>query len=189
MQELLLMDNAAVLSRRLVSSGHLATLRLFRRRTLFANTQNDLVVGFATSSLLFDDAQGDKVCVFGATPRALPCTAAAFSDDRSAWSTVVHLPRLHDSETAAALSHTIRDLRQGGWGEEQAQKKELASPTHLSPHAIAAALRQELDWRVVALRYTSVWPVAHLECLGMLRQYSAAPEMVQRVAQEVLELH
>ncbi|ORC89207.1 uncharacterized protein TM35_000132110 [Trypanosoma theileri] len=96
---------------RLINSGHLASLRLFRRRTLFANTQKDIMVGFATSSLLFSDTIRDRVRIVGTDPKDLPC-AAEFADDNSCYSAVMHLPRLEKEVTTATPSHTLSDLYQ-----------------------------------------------------------------------------
>ncbi|KAH9593326.1 hypothetical protein LSM04_000503 [Trypanosoma melophagium] len=111
LRELLLKDNNKVLAVRLVNSGHLASLRLFRRRTLFANTQKDIMVGFATASLLFSDTVRDRVRIIGTDPKDLPC-AAEFADDCSTYSAVIHLPRLEDEVTVETPSHTLNDLNQ-----------------------------------------------------------------------------
>ncbi|RNE96210.1 uncharacterized protein Tco025E_09783, partial [Trypanosoma conorhini] len=183
LRELLLTDAAAVLSTRLIDDPHLAALRLFRRRTLFANTQKDVLVGFATSALLCDAAGGAD-----APPRA-----SAFAAGDGAFAATTLLPPLRGEQGGVAPTHTLRDLRCEGAGAGEAPQThegaDAQPAAHLSPRLIATALRQALDWRLVALRYTtSRLPVAHVACLGMVPRFAAAPAIVRRVAQEIVEL-
>ncbi|RNE99019.1 uncharacterized protein Tco025E_09102, partial [Trypanosoma conorhini] len=110
LRELLLTDAAAVLSTRLIDDPHLAALRLFRRRTLFANTQKDVLVGFATSALLCDAAGGAD-----APPRA-----SAFAAGDGAFAATTLLPPLRGERGGVAPTHTLRDLRCEGAGAGEA---------------------------------------------------------------------
>ncbi|KAF8275578.1 hypothetical protein BCY84_02389 [Trypanosoma cruzi cruzi] len=189
LSELLLKDSEAVLSTHLIDRGHLAALRLFRRRTLFANTQKDMLVGFATSSLLYGGARDDTVRIVGLATEALPC-ASTFSEENSEYSAVMHLPRLRERSGSVTPTHTLKDLYHEGVGEERQESEseyaELAA--HGSPESIAEALRQELDWRLVALRYTGRFPVAHVACLGLVPRVASSPAIMRRVAQEIIQL-
>ncbi|KAH9593484.1 protein of unknown function DUF676 [Trypanosoma melophagium] len=186
LRELLLKDNNKVLAVRLVNSGHLASLRLFRRRTLFANTQKDIMVGFATASLLFSDTVRDRVRIIGTDPKDLPC-AAEFADDCSTYSAVIHLPRLEDEVTVETPSHTLNDLNQ--LYNNTVIQEDIESSLQSSSRLIAASLRRHLDWNLIALRYTHPIPLAHVSCLGRLTQYGSTPEIVRRIAQEIIKVY
>ncbi|EKF26909.1 hypothetical protein MOQ_009377 [Trypanosoma cruzi marinkellei] len=189
LSELLLKDSEAVLSTHLIDRGHLAALRLFRRRTLFANTQKDMLVGFGTSSLLCGDVSDDTVRIMGLETEALPC-ASAFSEENHEYSTVMHLPRLRERSGNVHPTHTLKDLYHECVGndreESESEYEDLVA--HGSPQSIAEALRQGLDWRLVALRYTGRFPVAHVACLGLVPRVASSPAIVRRVAQEIVQL-
>ncbi|KPA83973.1 hypothetical protein ABB37_02117 [Leptomonas pyrrhocoris] len=78
--ELILSDADRVLQTRLLDGPHLQALELFRRRVLFANTHRDLLVGFGTCSLIFENVDTDHTKFVGVAAGETPC-AAAFADD------------------------------------------------------------------------------------------------------------
>jgi hypothetical protein len=78
--ELILSDGERVLQTRLLDPPHLKALELFRRRVLFANTHRDLLVGFGTCSLIFENVETDHTKFVGVDASATHC-AAAFADD------------------------------------------------------------------------------------------------------------
>ncbi|CBH13279.1 hypothetical protein, conserved [Trypanosoma brucei gambiense DAL972] len=190
--EILLNDEEALLSERLLDKGHIEALRMFHKRILFANTQKDVLVGFATSSLMFDGVAEDKVRIIGRPQSDLPC-APEFENDEAAYSRVIHLKRLRVN---GDLSDQGADQVGVGSGEEKARSQRHqqtlrsqgtgSSKVHRSPREIAAVLRSELDWDLIALRYNNPLPVAHIACIGWCQQLEPTPELVQRIAAEIL---
>lgn len=78
--ELIMADANRVLQKRLIDAPHLRVLELFRRRVLFANTHRDLVVGFGTCSLIFENVDTDHTKFIGVAPGDAHC-AAAFANN------------------------------------------------------------------------------------------------------------
>ncbi|KAG5504402.1 hypothetical protein JKF63_04853 [Porcisia hertigi] len=78
--ELILTDADRVLQHRLLDEPHLRALQLFRRRVLFANTHRDILVGFGTCSLIFENVDTDHTKFIGVAPRLAHCAAAFVSD-------------------------------------------------------------------------------------------------------------
>ncbi|KAG5478885.1 hypothetical protein CUR178_05466 [Leishmania enriettii] len=74
--ELILSDANCVLQRRLLDEPHQRVLQLFRRRVLFANTHRDILVGFGTCSLIFENVDTDHTKFIGVAPRDAHCAAA-----------------------------------------------------------------------------------------------------------------
>lgn len=99
--ELILSDAEKVLQTRLLDAPHLKVLELFRRRVLFANTHRDLLVGFGTCSLIFENVDTDHTKFVGVAARDTHC-AAAFADDRIEISKPILLRSFAEEEEAAA---------------------------------------------------------------------------------------
>ncbi|KAG5504785.1 hypothetical protein GH5_05412 [Leishmania sp. Ghana 2012 LV757] len=74
--ELILSDANCVLQRRLLDGPHQRVLQLFRRRVLFSNTHRDILVGFGTCSLIFENVDTDHTKFIGVAPRDAHCAAA-----------------------------------------------------------------------------------------------------------------
>nr|CCC92039.1 conserved hypothetical protein [Trypanosoma congolense IL3000] len=192
-REILLKDDDALLSERLIDEGHIEALRVFRRRTVFANTRKDMLVGFATSSLVYNEGSDDKVRLMGDPSIAFPCDCA-FENDVIPYSKVMRLDKVRTNETAdsSGNAQVITDKGDRSAEESQdhkAQGNEHSGMTkaHRAPREIAAALRRDLDWELVAMRYTNPLPVAHIACIGWCQQLNPTPELVRRVAAGILD--
>ncbi|KAG8343584.1 putative serine esterase (DUF676) [Trypanosoma vivax] len=192
-REILLKDSEALLSNRLIDEDHITALGMFRRRILFANTQKDFLVGFTTSSLLFEDHVENGVNTMEAAPNSAPC-ASAFENEDSAYSSVIHLENTRKSTPATSaqdpyvgVQQSCNEHEKGGLeGSASANQNTPAAHTHQTPRDIAARLRRELDWHLVALRYNKPIPAAHYSCLGWCPKSASEPGVVQRIAEEAL---
>ena len=121
--ELILSDAEQVLRTRLLDAPHLKVLELFRRRVLFANTHRDVLVGFGTCSLIFENLDTDHTKFIGVSARETPC-AAAFADDKIEISRPITLRSFAEEaqrryaspaspSSAASRTYTLHDLDNG----------------------------------------------------------------------------
>ncbi|CAJ1988970.1 serine esterase (DUF676) [Leishmania donovani] len=99
--ELILSDANRILQRRLLDEPHLRVLQLFRRRVLFANTHRDILVGFGTCSLIFENVDTDHTKFIGVAPRTAHC-AAAFANEATEVSKPILLRSFEEMEEEEA---------------------------------------------------------------------------------------
>ncbi|CBZ27227.1 conserved hypothetical protein [Leishmania mexicana MHOM/GT/2001/U1103] len=99
--ELILSDANRIFQRRLLDEPHLRVLQLFRRRVLFANTHRDILVGFGTCSLIFENVDTDHTKFIGVAPGTAHC-AAAFANEATEVSKPILLRSFEEMEDEEA---------------------------------------------------------------------------------------
>lgn len=166
--ELILSDTNRILQRRLLDEPHLRVLQLFRRRVLFANTHRDILVGFGTCSLIFENVDTDHTKFIGVPPRTAHC-AAAFANEATEVSKPVLLRSFEEMEQEEAYdggsdsSSSVRhdSQRSASTRAKSYTMKDLVSS--LAPSSAAAAAKMVHQVSHASARECAGTPVSVVE--------------------------